>query len=304
VCGDDEHTELEQAVPFAIVRHLGLLMETSFRFQCFHRLRDMLGKIDAVAECNELAAREFVWQATRSGDHRAFIGALSKKHGIRVNDLDPTLFHVLLAQLYTVAVHQQAEIFYDAFRREHPASSAWTLRDDDDGLERILKNAWPSYDKARADIGDLETELADHYRVVRNRFAHVDVKETKIETAAMNLRQRVAKNSDYSRLQAPNPYNKLGFDDFVLFTRVTKAIANRLCVCARPSDEQIATMVLERAAKPHSGVDFKGSRPFRNNSARLRNWLAALLHTVYSLEKTEAQPIIDILLSTGPLAQR
>jgi hypothetical protein len=56
------------------------------------------------------------------------------------------------------------------------------------------------------------------------------------------LRHRVRETAEYNRLAAPNPYDAIGFDDFVLFARVTKRIALQLCKIARPSDVFVTSM--------------------------------------------------------------
>ncbi len=60
---------------------------------------------------------------------------------------------------------------------------------------------------------------------------------------AEELRSRVHESAGYERLLAPNEYAAIGFDDFVLFTRVTKQIGLRLCRVARPTDQEIAEML-------------------------------------------------------------
>lgn len=53
-------------------------------------------------------------------------------------------------------------------------------------------------------------------------------------------------------ISAPNEYIAIGFDDFVLFARVTKKIALRLCSVARPTDQQIMNMLDETERRGQS----------------------------------------------------
>jgi hypothetical protein len=151
-------------------------------------------------------------------------------------------------------------------------------------------------------IGRLELDVADYYSKVRNAVAHGDDKNSAQST--LRLREQVQDAASvYRRLSAPNSFSQTNFDDFILFTRVVKHIALALCTVARPTDPQIAQMILQADQTGSPGVDLRVlARKKRSLEAR-SNALGTLLRIKYGLSRPEAQPIVDLLLN-GPQALR
>jgi hypothetical protein len=93
--------------------------ETSFRFPCYGRLKQTLGKIDAIAECTELAVSDFAARASKAENAIAFIKELSVEHKIKVDHVRLASPLVRLAQLHVESVHQIAEQVFEEFRDEY-----------------------------------------------------------------------------------------------------------------------------------------------------------------------------------------
>jgi hypothetical protein len=275
--------------------------DTTFRFRCYHTLKRNLGKVDSITECTELAVCEFVTNALSFGDPTGYVRTLSEKHGIKVDNVDPVALHTRVSQLHILAVYQQAEEFLESFRDEHPAARSWTYSSGDTLLNRILKNLGDDIRTVHRQVGVLEIDLFDYYHQIRNRFMHTEISEKRLNSRVEDLQCAVQSSEEYGKLKAPNSYREMSFDDFILFTRVTKHIAQRFCQLGKPTNGQILQMVESLDGIKDSGVDLRHLRRYKNKPGRLRKALTTLLRSLYSLGTEESEPVVELLMS-GPLA--
>jgi len=275
-------------------------MTTDFRFVAYRDFKRTLGKINSVVECAELAVRKFIDEAERTADPEELVRQVSAEFKVRVDKLDIPLLKQQIAQFHIISVHQEFESFLKDLAREirgelihHPKDKCL--------LEVTLVELFGGYDKAVKATGRFEIEVADYYRQVRNGFAHTGA-EGVVRKDVNALRKLVEQQGDsFSRLDAPNPNTAINFDDFVLFTRVVKQLALKLCQAARPTDGEIVEMVMRLGEEGHHNVNLKklvGQNPI---PVRRRRALAGLLRTLYSLQEDESMPIVELLLN-GPLA--
>jgi hypothetical protein len=249
-------------------------------------IRAGLGKINAANECTELAIRSFFDGARKAHSADAYIQQLSEAHKVKVDAVDLDALSAQIGQYHVISVHQQFELFLREFRSEHP-NSKWKKVESDDLLKSTLKSIGGGFAATAAEIGrlDLEVDVADYYRLVRNRFVHA-LGEKAVPVRTEDLRSRVRESEKYARLTAPNEYGAVGFDDFVLFARVSKQIALQLCKVARPTDQEITDMLTQNADQKRSVDEFV--RRFRKEPKRLQNALATFLRSRFSLERQES----------------
>lgn len=275
----------------------------NFAFRCYFKLKDTLGRFDSIVECNELAVRQFVESLNRSDNKEEFFSESSKKYGVRVNYLDSNLFHTRISQWYILSVYQQAENFFKEFRREHPDGSTWSERRHDETqlahLMRVL-----SIDALTLDPKGIKCNIFDYYRLVRNRFMHTNTDESKLSKVLADINDHSVDVAAEFHVNAPNDYNSLDFDDFILFSRVTKDITQQLCHVTKPSVSGIVKMLRERAEALDPEIDLKGLRVFSNNKNRLQKSLSRLLKSQYNLQEDEVEAILDELIKCGLLVQR
>ena len=89
-------------------------------------------------------------------------------------------------------------------------------------------------------IGEPNIELFDYYRIIRNKYVHEHISQEKIEKAYKEItKQKTNLSSLYPKLNAPNKFTKISFDDFIIFTRAVKTISKGLCKLIKPKSEQI-----------------------------------------------------------------
>lgn len=275
-------------------------MTTTFTLVAFHDFKRTLGKMNAVVECAELAIRKFIHEAETARDRGAFVEWASSEFEVKVDTLDIPLLKQLSAQFHIASVHQEFETFL--------RNAALELRgvpipkpQDKSLLESTLVSLLGNYEKAKDSVGRFEIELAEYYRLVRNGFAH-SAAEGKTRKDVDALRKLVEQHDGtMSKLNAPNAFSAIEFDDFILFTRVVKQLGHNLCRAVRPLDEEIVSMITRLNQTGHRNVNFKKLKGQSQAPDRLHRALVGLLRTLYSLEESESTPIVELLMN-GPLA--
>lgn len=258
-----------------------------FSYPALRALKRQLGELDAICECLELAARDFEAHALAAQNVDAFVTQRSNQHGISVATVDLKDFRRHAACLYIVSVQQGLEGFLRELKREHPDGDKWALSNEDDRLTETAQNV--------ALQPTLSFDVCQYYRLVRNAFVHPAARDKPRDRVRQALRARMEAVESLRHLAAPNEFDAVSFDDFVLFTRCAKDIAAELCSAGRPSDEQLRQAAL-RHVFPVSkeGTTLRGGKGRRlaKNSARLRRSMAGYLATTYSLGRAEADTIV------------
>jgi hypothetical protein len=265
-----------------------------FRFPCYRTFKHELGEFDAACEVIELARRELDGQAQASGKPSAYIQGLSEKHKVRVNTFDRAELESRTARFYVVSVHQRLEEFLLDLREAHPSFKDWNMTGDDDRLTKISR----AVSLKRL----LEFDVCQYYRKVRNAAVHSDAK-VKAAKGDPKLRQRVeedAKNREEEeakrgkkrenprvRLNAPSAYDEINFDDFILFSRCAKILAQELCLAVRPENAELA-----RLAEEDEEVKALAKR-FSDKPARIARLKIKYLRTEFSLDPNEARQVLE-----------
>lgn len=257
--------------------------ERNFSFPSSRRLTRYLGESDAILEIDELACRFFVDAANQSGDKAGFVLECSERFGVCVNLSEFDGWRAHLAQRHIVAVYESAEMFFKEFRREHSELNRREWTGDVDGKSRMtlaLENVGASFDQARNVVGMDLISRFEYYRLVRNWIVHDKERNPEKETKALeSLSPYSASNSTaLGRLVAPNCPNALNFDDFILFSRVTKLVAERLNDLGTPSQDSWV-----------STFDLKPFKSLLKKPDRMRNAVSGKLRTEFGMNHEAAE---------------
>lgn len=266
----------------------GIVEGMVFRFPCYRDLKRQLGELDALSECVELATRELVARAGATPDQHAYLGTQSEHHGIRVNKLDVPSIRPHLARMYILTVHQCLEDFLLRMQDEHPGGRHWDM---DDKADRPREDRATKIARAVRFKHTLAFEICQHYRAIRNATMHPSARAKLLASGetATALQEQVNRDPSLQRLDAPKGYDAVTFDDFVLFSRSAKTLAEELCKAAQPTDDEMAddvtTMTKKLAGK------------LAKNPRRLAKARSGFLRTKYSLSEAEADRIVSGLLA-------
>lgn len=267
---------------------IGKGMSVPTRLPCYLRLKQELGEIDACAECQEIAVREFLRICANAGDPKSTIQRLSKDHNVRVDSVDLGRFARRNSELQLIAVTQAFEVFLDNYIAEHPRLGSRESRINQETLlDFIIRKLEIASTDRRTLEQSLEYQVYNHYRALRNRLAHgarpaakgSGADDRKLE----QLRRDCKASPEYQRLVAPNSEALLSFDDYVLFTRVSKRLASRVCEVGSLSDDE-----LQAWARAHWPP--KGSTKRRANASKAR------LKIEFGITDAKAETIVQFFV--------
>lgn len=264
------------------------LNETKFSFKAFRNLKKGLGEFDAVVECNEMAIREFLKNLKASKNKKQFIEDLSQSHGVRVNTVNVDLFSSRIRLFYILSVMQQAEQFFHEFKKEYKSYNGGTWNEKVDGdtdFDNLLQNIYSSKGRGIDGIGKEVYHGFEYYRFVRNRFAHSEENDLKKLNAQCNKITEYIDfyNSTFHSINCPNTYDKIDFNDFLLFTNIIKKIGYTLCEKCKPDNSILAEKIVNLEVK----VDNKLIKPLKNiykhknNPKRFSNAIGNLLNSTF-----------------------
>lgn len=256
--------------------------QASFSFPSYRRLCRYLGETDAMVELTELAARSFLASARQSGNISAFVSAASAEHGICVNLAEVDRLSNHLARNYIVTVYQSAERFLNEFRKEHIGlyQKEWTGDGMDvDPLTVTLKNIALNTKDAEEKVGSDLISRFQYLRIVRNWIVHT--KDTDINKPLAKYAEIVEYSSEnqdvFGPAQLPHTPVNLDFDDFIFFSRLTKILAEKICIVSKPPLEYwVESISLTRFKK------------LQNNPDRMLNAICGSLRTEYGMDDATA----------------
>lgn len=240
-----------------------------FRPKCFRDLDDVLGQSDATVEWIEVAVRHLRREYEKDGSSR--INSLANDYNVRVNPVEFDKICVRWGQLQVLSSYQYLDEFLSCFRKEHPRKESRKREDREDLLTFVMG----AYNVSKNDVGLLEFEILDYYRLVRNQLMHNPSLEQDKVHKSQAARILENKKDNYSTLSAPNHMDAIQFDDFILLTRVIKHFSRVLCSRTTPTDSEWASLILKDSEL------VKNLRAFSGNNKRIKDKMKSYLLTNY-----------------------
>jgi len=261
----------------------------AFRLNCRNKLYKDLGRYDAIVEFTEIAIRDFLKQKPKNIDFDIHLQNKSEEHGVKVDAIDQSIYRTRISQSYILSVYQSAELFIHSFRHEYNDlyETNWGLDDTKENiLIKTLRKVSP-INRAKEVIGEHKIEIFDYYRNIRNKYSHEIIRMKKVNKALNKISKfKELIKDDYSKLNAPNDFNKINFDDFILFSRVMKEIADSLCVLVKPDFKTLIDYYRRK----------KFFTKFNENKKRKQNALKSHILSNFGLSGNEVDKLIDELI--------
>jgi len=261
-----------------------------FNFKSINRFKRNLGELDAIVEFTEIAVRDFVKKANYADSFNTYLERKSKEHSICVNSINNNIFQTRISHSYIVSTYQVAEDFFYQFKDEHNDffDTKWSFdKDSEDNLLIQTIKQISTKNKALVILGEHRIQIFNYYRNVRNKFSHTRIKDDKINKEFLLLKDNISLiQTDYPKLNAPNDYNNISFDDFILFTRILKDIISRINMLLDISEENILNYCLKNNIL----------KKFQGNEQRKSNALKGYLKTNFGIADEIADNILESLM--------
>lgn len=248
---------------------------TKFSYFSYRKLKKTLGEFDAVVECNEIAIKEFIEQAPKE-KIQEYIQELSQKQKVKVNEVDFLKFSSRIRQYYILSVFQQAEQFLKDFKVEwtnYFIETNWAEPiSGETKLQNVLRNISLTLPNEIIDI-------YEYYRLVRNYMSHTDRDLNELENRLRRIQSN--KNEFLTNLHfasLPNKLDEISFSDFLLLTNIIKHIAFLISTSAKPNNERIAEILIDKA-KENSSKAYQGLKKIKNNKDRFETAIKSFITT-------------------------
>jgi hypothetical protein len=219
-----------------------------------------------------------------SGDFNGYVEKRANENNIKVNTVSVEHLKTRSSQLHILSVYQQFEGYLIDLKKEIPFSL-----DLDNGNESLLKRMLKALNDSDKVVSQIEIDILEYYKNIRNVFMHPDIDDTKYDQISERIKNSVSGSYQaLNRYEAPNKYNELNFDDFILFTKVAKDVAEKLCIVACPSAIEIAELIRKTDS-------YRGLNKYRNNRVRFGTAAETLCRCEYSINKEDSKDIVDNL---------
>jgi hypothetical protein len=259
----------------------------AFLLNCYRDLKHELGVHDSVVELNELAIRYLDQQAQKSGNVSDFISRQSDIHGINVNFSDmPEDLRSFMAKSYVVGVYRMAEVFFNEFKRESNRifDIDWKYSKEESKIFTAYKNIAPKINYE----DNFLLNIFEYYRYVRNCWLHGEKAKVNINIEHEKLNrftQEIAMYKEQHKfMNAPNSFDNVDFEDFIMFSKVTKDVAYSLCGhCVK----------LINKSNFNNIINMKKYRSIKNKPRGLTTAIENELRTVYSLSNGEIKELLQ-----------
>ncbi len=261
----------------------------AFRLNCVSELYKNLGKYDAIVEFTELSVREFIKEAEKAKDFDSYLSSKSSELKIKIDTVDKSIYRSRISQSYILSVYQNAELFIHQFRDEcnHLKNSNWKLDDTKENLLIKTIRKITNINSATKLIGEHRLAIFNYYRVIRNKYSHDRIEDTKVEKEYLKVLVHKAEiNNDYPNLNAPNDFDNISFDDFILFSRIVKDIAYILSDIIIPNNEELKSYYLR--------MDL--FKELNQNPERKNNAIKGHMNNTFGIEIEQAEEIIKLIL--------
>lgn len=250
-----------------------------FTLQVYRDLNHRLGYYDSITELNEIAVRELIKKVETSPNPQKSIKDLTETHGIQVNFPNvPSALSTIMGKSYIITVYQSADLFLRDFRHEYCkiAGKDWEYNEGSK-LPQVFENIAPRFKYQ----DEIEFNIFEYYRLVRNNIVHPHSKKDLSDMHQAILEEKEEIMVKYKVTNAPNAIDSINFEDFILFTKVTKKIGRILCELSKPGSKDLIKT-----------LDLKSFRKLRNNRSRLEKSISSELRTRYSLNEEEVKEIL------------
>ena len=185
-----------------------------------------LGYYCSINQFVELSIRFFSAEVKEELENRGAFQRLAERHRITLTSYEPLSMMREISLSYIVHIH----LCFEGFLQD--ISSHVRKYGYQEVSEKRQEESWLSYAERIILISPPKEitpliELCEYYRLVRNTAVHTNA-EVKDKQYQKIKKYNYKQDAKFARLSAPNEYENISFDDFVMFARTCNDLANVL----------------------------------------------------------------------------
>ena len=249
---------------------------------CYNDLKKKMGETDSVNEYIELIVRKF--ESEKHGI--AELSAFTSIYGIKVNEFDVSEALLMIRKNYIVSVNLVFENFLYRISENLKLAKNYKSKDDKESLLRnIYRNTFGLKNVNSNEY--LYYLLCDYYRLVRNCSVHRDKDKGDTISKAYDevlLRKKKIKTL-FPKLNVLGNCGNVEFDDFILFSNVSK----KLALAIEKNIDYDSDKIIE-------GIDLTRFKKYKNSNERLSKSLKIEIKGKYYLNEKQLDSIVETLI--------
>lgn len=244
-----------------------------FKYKAYENLLLELGRNDYVVEITELATRDFLKTIQNSSSPEELIKEKCEEYGIMVSFDKSNTFYNQIMLSHIASVYHFAETFLYELQVEYNSYSneKWRFhndkkRDDQTKLDQTLaffnsKKRFNQTDKIESYLID----IFEYYHQLRVYFSHKSTVSrgeisSKWNKAKSHFENNVTLKTKYKITSKPKEIENLDFEDFFLFTQISKELCLKISSLCFPEPEGLANISELKKLKKHSDNEIRINR--------------------------------------------
>ena len=247
----------------------------------YNKIKQDLGVSDSINEYIEVLLRQF---ENTSHDENSF-QSIATRFGIKVNDVPPQVAISRIREYYIISVYQ---VFEDFLNQMHKFLIKYGVyKENKDSSTSMLKHIHVSLVgmREKSETAYLYYIICDYYRLVRNLCTHTD----NIDKVTMAYQNLCARKEEivalFPKLQVPNKYDEVKFDDFIFYSRAVKKLA-----------EMYVSNTVYDIDKVIENYEIKRFRVFCKKPKRLRRAIETDITFSFCMKPEIVKVVVDKLI--------
>lgn len=256
-----------------------------------HNFKDILGQYCAINQFIELSKRCFLLEHNEDMATREAFIALATNNGITLTDYNVEAIVNAISKSYIVNVNLCFETFLkDACSqvKNYGKGTYQDKRQDESWLKCATNNIIAS--KLPADM-QANYDLCEYYRLIRNSAVH-DLCEVDNHVKEYSHLQKYdfKTESKFAKLSAPNKYENISYDDFIIFARSCVDLATYFFSHISYDYKKIILHVPNSLKKEWKNYTKK----------RLESAILAYINTLFTIDDTldiELCSLVDLIMA-------
>lgn len=250
----------------------------------YNEFKIALGESDAQCECVEV----FLRIAEQEYNNPDAFKLAANQYGVRVNNISTSEACQRVREGFLITVSRLFESYLSNVQCILNSIGNYNTVAKNDG-ETLLTCIF----KRIFDLSKRNNEnytlylLCDYYNLIRNSQAHVFDDTKKLSNAYSDLAVQLESAPTFvcEKLNAPSAPDNICFDDFILFSRATKELAQRFFKSIDYDEQKVA-----------NSIQLNRFSYLKNNKDRLCNKIKTELRDKYGISEESLDHIIDIVV--------
>lgn len=239
-----------------------------FKYKAYNNLLLELGRNDYVIEISEIAVKDFLKQINSSYKPEEYIKEKCREYGIMLSYDKSNSYYNQITLGHIASVYHIAETFLYEMQEEYNSftNESWRFQPNKTKLEQTItffkaKNRFNNTDS----IATYLLDTFEYYHQVRVYFSHkktVSVREVsnKWNKAKNHFETDTSLLTKYRIKNKPKDLQFLDFEDYFLFTQITKELCLKISSICYPEPKGLANISGLKVLKKHTNIETRKKR--------------------------------------------